>query len=377
MNSHEWRQQHLASARRVVIKFGTAALTGSDRKLDLQVIRSIAAQVAALRQRGVEVTLVSSGAIGSGVAELGLKRKPKDVAGQQAVAAVGQRGLMTHYHDAFAEHGLKVGQLLLTRSDFDDRTRFLNIRNCVARLHEMGCVPIANENDTVAVEEIRFGDNDMLAALMSNALGADALLIFTVVAGLLDGNNQCIDIVPNVAQAFGVVRAEKSALGTGGMRSKLEAARIVTDAGQAAIIASGREPNAITRVFTGEMLGTLFLPQPRRLDSRERWIGLTARPAGAVQVDDGAHQALRHRGKSLLAKGVIATTGEFEEGDVVLVLDATGAEIARGLTNFSAGDLRQIMGKRSAEFDKILGRPSYEEVVHRDNLVLTGAGVPA
>ena len=170
MNSHEWRQQHLASARRVVIKFGTAALTGADRKLDLQVIRSIAAQVATLRQRGVEVTLVSSGAIGSGVAELGLKRKPKDVAGQQAVAAVGQRGLMTHYHDAFAEHGLKVGQLLLTRSDFDDRTRCLNNRNCVARLHEMGCVPIANENDTVAVDEIRFGDNDMLAALMCNAL---------------------------------------------------------------------------------------------------------------------------------------------------------------------------------------------------------------
>jgi glutamate 5-kinase len=371
MTSHELRKSRLCPAKRVVVKFGTQTLTAPDRKLDVHIIRDIASQIATLINRGIEVTVVSSGAIASGVAELGLKRKPKDVAGQQAVAAVGQRGLMTHYHEAFAAHGLKVGQLLLTRSDFDERTRFLNIRNCVAQLHEMRCVPIANENDTVAVEEIRFGDNDMLAALMCNALGADALIIFTGVAGLLDEKGVKVDCVEDVTAAMGLVRAEKSALGTGGMRSKLEAARIVTDAGQLALIASAKEPRALLRLFDGEPLGTVFVPAERRLDSKERWIGLTARPAGSVTIDDGATTALVERGKSLLAKGVTAATGDFGSGDVVLVQNNSGQEIGRGLCNFSATELRLILGKPSTQFEKLLGRPAYDEVIHRDNFVLT------
>ncbi len=382
MPSTTIRKDVLAGAKRVVVKIGTQLLTkqvkGSHGTatlgLDTRFIGQVAGQVAALRKDGVEVTLVSSGAIGAGCAELGLAKRPDDVAEQQAVAAVGQRRLMTAWHTALRRRKLGVGQVLLTRSDFDDRGRFLNIRNCVGKLHAMGCVPLLNENDTVAVEELRFGDNDLLAGLTCNALRADALIVLTVVDGLLNENGEVIDLVDDVIGAMGKVRRGGNGAGSwtrGGMAGKLEAARVVTEAGEVAVVASGREKDAVRRILKGERLGTVFAPAARKLDARARWIGLTARPAGTVTVDDGAAKALRQRGKSLLATGITAMTGRFERGDVLLVRDTAGKEVGRGLTNYSADELRLIAGQRSSAFEKLLGRPGYAAVVHVDNLVLT------
>ena len=373
MPATQLRQNVLRKARRIVVKLGTQLLSRADpaRGLDVAFLRSIAGQIAALQQRQFAVTLVSSGAIGAGCAELGLARRPRDVADLQAVAAVGQRRLMTHLHDAFDRHGLKVAQLLLTRSDFDDRVRFLNIRNCVTHLQRLRCVPVLNENDTVAVDEIRFGDNDLLAAMMCNALRADALVLLTVVDGLLDEQGRVIDCVAAPPAAGGLARLASTPLGSGGITTKLEAARLVTEAGEIAVVAHGREPDVLLRLFDGERLGTVFVPAPRKLDSRRRWIGLTKRAAGSLTIDVGAAVALARGGKSLLASGIVAVSGHFQRGEVVVVRDPGGDDLARGLCNYSAEEVRLIMGRRSNQFEKILGRRSYAEVVHRDNLVLT------
>lgn len=376
MPSTPLRQNVLANARQVVVKIGTQLITGSTTRralpqVDVDFIQRVAAQIAELTEAGCQVTLVSSGAIGAGCVEMGLAKRPTDVAEQQAVAAIGQRSLMTHWYEAFKAHGLGVGQVLLTRADFDDRLRFLNIRNCVGKLHEMKCIPVLNENDTVAVEEIRFGDNDLLAALMCSALRAQVLLLLTSVDGLLDEKGQVIDRVDNVIEKLSLVRHDqKSTWGSGGMQTKLEAARVVVESGELAVIASGRQPDVIKRVLGGEKLGTVFAPAEKKLDSRQRWIGLTARPAGAVTIDPGAVAALVDKGKSLLATGVVDLTGRFERGDVVMVRDPNGREIARGLSNYSADELRLIAGKRSNQVASILGRPAYKSVVHRDNLVM-------
>ena len=373
MPSSELRKELLPAAKRVVIKLGTQLLTGPDGKLDLMYVGQIARQVAKLRADGVEVAMVSSGAIGAGCAELGLDKRPKHLASQQAVAAVGQRLLMTHYHDAFAKLGLHVGQLLLTRDDFDNRVRFLNIRNCIGSLHEAGCVPIINENDTVAVDELRFGENDLLAALTCNALRANALVLLTVVDGLLDEDGRTIDLIEDLDRAKALARAETSELGSGGMASKLDAAHLVTEAGEIAVIAHGRARNVLRRLFKGEpRIGTVLLPSRRKLDSRQRWIGLTKRPDGSVTVDRGAAKALQQRGKSLLAIGVTRVDGRFDKGGLLEVRTQSGKRIARGMSNYSADELTAIMGKRSNQFEKTLGRPAYAEVIHRDNLVLIG-----
>lgn len=375
MPSTQLRQTVLATARRVVVKIGTQLIFEEEAAtptIDAAFVADMARQIAELTKKGYQVTLVSSGAIGCGCVELGLAKKPADVAAAQAVAAVGQRMLMGLWADALLPHKLRVGQVLLTRGDFDDRVRFLNIRNCLQHLHALDCVPVLNENDTVAVDEIRFGDNDLLAALTCNALKADACVLLTVVPGLLDAKGNCIDLVGDVVEHHALTTGGKSRWGTGGMNSKLEAARLVTEGGEVAVIACGREENILPRLFAGERLGTVFTPAERRLDSRKRWIGLTARPAGSVTINDPAAEALRTKGKSLLAVGVTDVTGRFEKGEIILVRDARGAEVARGLTNYGAEELRLIMGKKSSQFEKVLGRKSYAELVHRDNLVVTG-----
>lgn len=378
MPATEIRQSVLRDAKQVVVKIGTQLITGGTEKkalpaVDLDFIADVARQIAELTDAGVQVTLVSSGAIGAGCVEMGLTKRPADVAEQQAVAAIGQRALMTHWHDALAKHKLGVGQVLLTRADFDDRLRFLNIRNCVTKLHEMRCIPVLNENDTVAVEEIRFGDNDLLASLMCSALRAQVLVLLTSVDGLLDAKGKVVDRVDNVIEQLQLVRQDqKSSWGSGGMQTKLEAARVVVEAGEVAVIASGREPDIIKRVLAGEQLGTVFAPAVRTLDSKQRWIGLTARPAGAIVIDDGAVEALTARGKSLLAAGVRDMTGRFERGDIVMVRDPHGKEIARGLTNYSADELRLIQGKRSNQIASVLGKPAYKSVIQREHLVLLG-----
>ncbi|MCC7146713.1 MAG: glutamate 5-kinase [Phycisphaeraceae bacterium] len=376
MPSTQLRQTIIAQAHSAVVKLGTNLLTdtaGSSNDLDAAYLADFARQIVALRQRGVEVTVVSSGAIRAGCAQLGLKKRPKDVAALQAVAAVGQRGLMTRFHEAFAPHGIKVAQLLLTRDDFDERSRFLNIRNCIHCLHAMGCLPVVNENDTVAVEEIKFGDNDQLSALLTNAVGAQVLVLLSVVDGLLDEKGKAIDLVTDAEGARGLARDEKSSFGTGGMTSKLDAARQVTEAGDVAVIANGRSPDILPKLFAGQRVGTVFAPKKRKMASRERWIGLTKRPAGAIRIDQGAVSAICQRGKSLLAKGITAVTGEFDRAAVVAVLDPQGTEVARGLCNFTAAQVRQIMGRASGEFPKIIGHPVDAEVIHRDNLVVISA----
>lgn len=371
MPSTALRQKVLQRARCVVIKMGTQILAGEDGRLDRRFLHEVARQVNDLVQRDVSVTLVSSGAIGMGCVELNLDNRPTDIGIAQAAAAVGQAGLMQAWHAAFEPHDLHVAQMLLTRGDFEDRNRYLNIRNCVSELHRLGVVPIVNENDTVSVEETRFGDNDVLAALLANALNADVLIMLTMVDGLKDPEGQVLEIIHDPVDALAMVHAGKTALGSGGMRTKLEAARIVTDAGEVAVIANGREDDVIRRLIEGEKLGTVFVPVNRRMTSRDRWIAMSKRPAGVIHVDDGAAKALADHGKSLLAIGITSITGNFAKGDVVVVRDPRGRELARGLINYDADEARKIMGRRSDEFADLLGRRAYDEVIHRDNFVLS------
>ena len=359
MPSTALRQNVITQARRVVVKLGTNLLIKDGQGVDAAFVAAISEQIAAFKQRGIDVTVVTSGAIGVGCRMLDLPGRPTDVSALQAVASVGQSGLMSQWHDAFAPHGLAVAQMLVTREDFEDRDRYLNIRNCIT------------ENDTVSVEEIRFGDNDVLAALVTNALRAELLILLTVVPGLKGGDGQVLDIVHDALEARALVLDERSAMGSGGMQTKLEAARIVTDAGEVAVIADGREPGVLRRLLEAEKLGTVFVPANRKLDSRSRWIGMTVRPAGSLTVDDGAAKALTAKGTSLLAIGITEIVGQFEKGDVVVVRDQRGRELARGLINYNAEEARRVMGQRTDAFESLLGRKAYDEVIHRDNMVVS------
>jgi glutamate 5-kinase len=376
------RQRHLASVHDIVVKLGTQLLadrsTPADKAaprppLDAAYLASVATQVAALRKRGARVTLVSSGAIGAGVRELNLPGRPTDLAKLQAVAAVGQRRLMDAWAGAFAMHALPVAQILVTREDIDDRTRFLNLRNTLHAVHELGAVPILNENDTVSTDEIvsiSFGDNDILAALVAHALSAHLLVLMSVVDGLLDDAGHPVRLVESIEQARQLVRAEKSPLGKGGMNSKLSAAKMVTDAGEAMAVVDGRMPEVLTRLLDGEEVGTLFTPPgTQKRSSRSRWIG-SVRPAGTIVVDDGAIRALSVQNRSLLPAGIVKVEGNFGRGDCVAIQSVSGTIIARGLSNYAAADVERVRGKKTADVRTLLGEAAYDEVVHRDNLVL-------
>jgi glutamate 5-kinase len=335
-------------------------------------LNAIAAQVAELRGRGVQVTIVSSGAIGAGLRELNLPKRPTDLAKLQAVAAVGQPRLMQAWEAAFAPHGMPVAQILLTREDIDDRTRFLNVRNTVHAVHDLGGVPVINENDTISTDElvkISFGDNDILAALVTHALRADALCLLTVVDGVLDEAGQPKRLIEQVAGARSLVRTEKSALGKGGMNSKLNAAQMVTGSGEAMLVAHGRMENVLPRLLAGELLGTLFVPAGRKRVGKNRWIG-AARPAGVVHVDEGAGNAVADKNRSLLPAGITKVEGTFERGDVIAIVTPGGHLIARGLTNYTSNDVERIRGMKTQQVRALLAEEAYDEVIHRDNLVL-------
>ena len=361
----------LRNVRSVVIKIGTNALSDASGHLDTSLIAQFAAQVAALKERKIQVTMVSSGAIGAGITELGLAGRPKDLPMLQAAAAVGQPILMNLFAAAFRPHGLHAGQILITRSDFEERGRYLNLRNSILALHRSRCVPVINENDSVAVAEIRFGDNDLIAAEVTNLLRADLLILLSVVDGLLDSEGQTIPVVQDMDDATGNVdEKKKSSRGTGGMGSKLLAAGTVKVAGEPVLIANGKRPNVITELLSGVQTGTLIVPSSKKLSSRSRWIGLTARTRGTLVVDDGAAKALRAN-KSLLATGIKSVEGDFEKGDALLITDLKGHTIARGLTNYCRGDVDLIKGHKSSEFPALLKtETNYQEVIHRDDLVL-------
>lgn len=369
-------RKRLSSARSIVIKLGTQLLTRKDGALDGTFLESIAAQVATLRGDGVKVTIVSSGAVGCGLRELNLPKRPTDLAKLQATAAVGQRKLMDGWATAFAQVKMPVAQLLLTREDVDDRKRFLNVRNTIAATHELGAVPIINENDTISTDEIiriTFGDNDLLAAAVASAMRADLLIVLSVVDGVLDAEGKSVRLVNNLDDARALLRAEKSALGKGGMNSKLEAARIMTDSGECMVVADGRMNDVLLRLLGGEELGTMFAPSHARRSSRSRWIG-AARHVGTIHVDDGAARAVVEKNKSLLPAGITKVVGEFDRGDVVAIAAPGGTIIARGLSNYSAQRVSQIQGKKTSEVRALLAEQAYDEVVHRDNLVVEGRG---
>jgi glutamate 5-kinase len=371
------RQEVIALAHTVVVKVGTNVLTRPDGTLEPARVQDLADQLRRLRDAGRRVALVSSGAIGAGMGRLGLARRPADLRHLQACAAVGQAFLMRAYEDCLARHGIPTAQVLLTAGDFDSRARYLNARNTIVTLFEWGCLPIINENDTVSVAEIRFGDNDHLAALVTNLLRAPLLVLLSVVDGLFEadpGSDPSAALVPTVPVIDHAVLekagAGKSALGSGGMRSKLRAARLATVAGESVILANGGRPGVLDAVFRAEPVGTLFLPHNRTLPAWKRWLGYAARPRGRLVVDAGARAAVQHQGRSLLPIGVVRVAGTFHKGDVVALCDEAGVEFARGLSAYSSTDLERLRGLRTDQIRDTLGTVPYEEVVHRDNLVV-------
>ena len=371
------RQEVIALAHTVVVKVGTNVLAGADGTLAPARLQALADQAERIRQSGRKVALVSSGAIGAGVGRLGLSKRPTDLRHLQACAAVGQSFLMRAYEESLAKHGTHAAQILLTAGDFDSRGRYLNARNTIVTLFEWGVLPIINENDTVSVAEIRFGDNDHLAAMVTNLLQAPLLILLTVVDGLYasdprtDPAARLLTTVPLIdGEILNMAGASRSSLGTGGMRSKIRAARLATAAGESVIMANGAEPDILDRIFRGEPVGTLFLPHGTSVPAWKRWLGYTARPKGRLVLDAGAREAVQHKGRSLLPIGVVRVIGTFSKGDVVALCDLEGAEFARGLCNYSAGDAERIVGLRTEQISEVLGTTPYEEIVHRDNLVV-------
>ncbi|SHO46925.1 glutamate 5-kinase [Desulfopila aestuarii] len=372
-----YRQTLFDKARRVVIKVGSAILT-TEQGMNLEVIENLARDIVFLHNTGREVILVSSGAVAAGRKKIGYV--PKGEVGmrdKQALAAIGQSVLMHIYDETFGRHNTKIAQVLLTHSDLSRRDRYLNVRNTLNTLFEFGVVPIINENDTVSIEELRFGDNDTLGALVANLIEADMFICLTDVVGLYNGNPHTdpdarpiytvTEVTPEIEAMAGNV---KSALGTGGMQSKIRAAKMVAEGGGCSFIGPGRMNNILQQLFSGEMVGTFFLPKTTRMPSRKHWISYVLKPKGRLVLDGGACVALTQKGKSLLPSGILEVHGTFGAGDAVECSDQTGCVIAVGLINYSSSDVGKIKGRKTGEIAAIIGFKDDDEVMHRDNLVL-------
>ncbi|MBI3506885.1 MAG: glutamate 5-kinase [Proteobacteria bacterium] len=367
------RKQLLGPARRVVVKLGSGVLSAGGDRLDAATLRRLAEDVAAERRQGREVVLVSSGAILAGRERLAMKTRPATTQAKQAAAAVGQGRLMRAWEEAFAEHDQAVAQVLLTREDFRHRRRYLNARNTILALLRLGVVPIINENDTIAVEEIKFGDNDVLSALVSGMCDAAALILLTDQDGLYSADPR-VDrearLIERVEDGQAQARLGRSGpAGSGGMQSKVTAARMAASSGVPAFIGSGARGGVLEAILAGREEGTLFVPRPAPMDKRKQWLAFASHPRGQIHVDEGAREALVKRAKSLLPSGVQSLSKSFESGDVVSLL-SKGVEFARGLTNYGSKELERIKGLKSGEIEGILGHKPADEVVHRDNLAL-------
>lgn len=374
------RQEIATEAHLIVVKVGTRVVTHPDGRLNEQRIEQLAEEIHCVRQSGRKVVLVSSGAVGAGVGRLGLPGRPADLAELQAVAAIGQSLLVEAYDQTFRRYNDVAAQILLTADVIENRTSYLNARNTLlALLNRFDAVPIINENDTVAVEELRmtFGDNDRLAALVTNLLQAQLLVLLSDVEGLFSGDprdpkSELIPLVRRIDDSiFELVRDKKTGLSKGGMESKLRAAQLVTTGGGNVIIASGKGPGALKKIIAGEPVGTLFFAKGATVTARKRWFGLSIQPRGQLIVDAGARDAIEKRGKSLLPIGVVDVVGQFQKGDLVALRDPDGCEFAKGLSNYSAEDVRRIKGLRTRQIAQVLGWLPYEEVIHRDNLLVT------
>jgi len=371
-----------STARLIVVKVGSRVLTGADGRLDELRIAVLGRQCDALRAQGREIVLVSSGAVAAGMGRMGLARRPQELAQLQAVAAVGQSCLIEAYERAFRGHGHHAAQVLLVASDLQDRSRYLNIRNTLRALLDHGAIPVINENDTVSVEELRtsFGDNDRLAALVATLLAAPLLVLLSDVDGLHDRHpaEAGARLVSHVARIDETIEAlardRLGGLSKGGMASKIAAARIVTEAGGACIIAAGRDDHVLERICRGETVGTLFEGRPATMTAWKRWLAWSADARGTVAVDAGAREAVVRDGRSLLAAGVTGVDGMFKAGDVVILTGPDGVPFARGLVNYPAADLQRIAGLRTDRIFAMLGYCPYDEVLHRDNLAILHRG---
>jgi len=371
------RKKIIANTRRVVIKVGSGVLTRRTG-LNLNVIDDLTTDIARLRQKKVEVLLVSSGAIAAGMRRMNITRRPESLSQLQALAAMGQSSLIGVYEDAFGRHGIKASQILLTREDVTHRKRYLNARNALRTLLTWDIVPVINENDAVAVDEIRFGDNDHLSAMVTNLIGADLMINLTNIDGLFDkdprrhDDARLLTVVKTVTRKMIDSAGQiPGALGSGGMSSKVIAARKVAMGGAPTMVANGEKTGILADLFAGKPVGTLVLPQSRRLKTRQHWIAYTKSPKGRVVVDSGARRALESGKKSLLPSGIKAVEGRFREGDSVEIVDEQETSIACGLVNYRASDLDKIKGVKTGQIESVLGYRGYDEVVHRDNMILT------
>ena len=367
----------LQAARRIVVKVGTSTLTHPNGKLNFSRIEGLVRELADAVNAGKQILLVSSGAVGAGMDRLGWKEKPKTIPEKQAAAAVGQGILMHTYEKLFAEYGQVVAQVLLTREDSVNRRRYANSRNTLLTLLNIGVIPIINENDAVSIDELKIGDNDTLSANVAAIVDADVLIILSDVEGVYSANPQTdpqARLLPEISEVTPEVEAmcggAGTMRGTGGMLTKMAAARMAMNSGIVMVIASGGRDGAVQSILAGKPIGTLFPPRQNRLQFRKRWLAFGARIKGRLKVDKGCAQALLSNGSSLLAAGVKEVEGNFEQGSTVSILNPEGWEIARGLVNYSTDDVRKIMGAHTHEIAEILGHKPYDEVVHRDNLVL-------
>jgi glutamate 5-kinase len=371
------RKTLLIPVKRVVIKAGSGMLSG-DNGLNKRVINNLSNDICGLREKGIEVVLVSSGAIASGLKKLGLTERPKSISKKQAAAAIGQSSLMMAYEKAFSRYGKMVAQILITRDDFNNRLRYLNARNTIFTLLSWKITPIINENDTVAFDEIKFGDNDNLSAMVANMTESQLLVNLTDTDGLYDKDPRVntdarlVNIVEKInSDVIRYAGSDPGSLGTGGMASKIKAARKVTLRGIPAIIANGRRSGVLAGIFNGEEIGTLFLPQEKALCGRKHWIAFSKAPKGRLIIDSGAVEALKKNGKSLLPSGIKGIIGNFVRGDSVILIDDNNREIAVGMANYSSDETKKIMGQKSSKIEAILGYKDDDEVIHRDNLAIT------
>jgi glutamate 5-kinase len=367
----------LSQSGRWVVKIGSALLTDDGKGLARDMIAGWVAQLAELRRGGLEVVLVSSGSVAEGMARLGMHDRPDELHLLQAAAAVGQMGLVQAYEEEFQKHGFHTAQVLLTHDDLSNRKRYLNARSTIRSIVDLGAIPIINENDTVVTDEIRFGDNDTLGALVANLVEADGLIILTDQVGMYDKDPRCHDGAQLLTQMLAsdpalddMASAVSGVLGRGGMTTKVRAARLAARSGAYSVIVGGRIESVLLRLRGGEALGTLMLPSTSRQVARKQWLAGHLQTAGQLVLDDGAVAVLEKGGKSLLAVGVVSLSGAFKRGDMVSCLDYEGREFARGLVNYDADDARQIMARSSAKIVEILGFCHEPEMIHRDNLVL-------
>lgn len=370
------RKPYFSKVRRIVVKIGSSSLT-ENGVLSAKKISSFASDISFLVKKKYEVIIVSSGAISAGAGLLGLKREKMSIPQKQGMAAVGQTVLMKEYSKAFEKFSISVGQILLTEEDFKSRVRYINIRNTVNELLKLGVVPIVNENDTVAVNEIKVGDNDTLSAYVTNTIDADLLILLTDIDGFYYNlsDEKCADIVEKIdSRVFSAAKGSGSVHGTGGMQTKLKAADMVTKSGKLLSIAKADEKSVISRVILGEKIGTVFLPSEKYIHGKKRWISFNMQVKGKIIVDDGARKALVGANKSLLPGGVVGSTGKFSSGDGIEISDLNGVVFAKGITNYSSAEIEIIKGKKSIDIKKAFGESYYEELVHRDNMILINQG---